>query len=92
MLEMMIKRKEMIENFKKYLKNINESIKAVLKDSEVFLFGSAITGEQFHPERIQLDGHWPGTHRYCCILRGTQLVIDGIYFFEPIAIFRFNSW
>lgn len=44
MLEMMIKRKEMIENFKKYLKNINESIKAVLKDSEVFLFGSAIEG------------------------------------------------
>jgi len=44
MLEMMIKRKEMIENFKKYLKNINESIKAVLKDFEVFLFGSVIEG------------------------------------------------
>ncbi len=34
----------MIENFKKYLKTINESIKTVLKDSKVYLFGSAIEG------------------------------------------------
>lgn len=44
MLEMMIKRKEMIENFRKYLKKINESIKTILSDSEVFLFGSVIEG------------------------------------------------
>lgn len=42
MLEMMIQRKEMIENYKKYLKNINEGIKSVLKDSKVYLFGSVI--------------------------------------------------
>ena len=34
----------MIENFKKYLKDINESINSVLKDSNVYLFGSVIEG------------------------------------------------
>ena len=44
MLDMMIKRNEMIKNFKKYLKKINESIKNVLSDSKVYLFGSVIDG------------------------------------------------
>ena len=44
MLDLMIKRKEMVENFKNYLKDINESIKYVLKDSKVYLFGSVIEG------------------------------------------------
>ncbi len=44
MLDIMLKRKKMIENFKKYLKDINESIKYVLKDSKVYLFGSIIEG------------------------------------------------
>lgn len=40
----MEQRKEIIENFKKYLKNINESIKYVLRDSKVYLFGSVLEG------------------------------------------------
>lgn len=44
MLEMMIKTNEMIKNFKKYLKKIDESIKTVLSNSKVYLFGSIIEG------------------------------------------------
>lgn len=44
MLEMMIKTNDMIKNFKKYLKKIDESIKTVLSDSKVYLFGSIIEG------------------------------------------------
>jgi predicted nucleotidyltransferase len=44
MLEMMIKTNDMIKNFKKYLTKINESIKTVLRDSKVYLFGSIIEG------------------------------------------------
>ena len=44
MLEMMINRREMIDNFKKYLRKINESTQAVFKYPKVFLFGSAIEG------------------------------------------------
>jgi len=40
----MIKTNEMIKNFKKYLKKIDESIKTVLSDSKVYLFGSIIEG------------------------------------------------
>lgn len=42
MLEIMIRMKEMLKNYKVYLKRINESIKTVLKDSKVYLFGSII--------------------------------------------------
>jgi len=44
MLEMMIKMKEMLKNYKMYLKKINASIKTVLIDSKVYLFGSIIEG------------------------------------------------
>ena len=35
----------MIENFKKYLKDINEGIKKNLEDAEVFIFGSTLEGK-----------------------------------------------
>ncbi|MBA7532552.1 hypothetical protein ES705_24778 [subsurface metagenome] len=44
MLDMMIRMKEMLKNYKIYLKKINESIKTVLSDSKVYLFGSIIEG------------------------------------------------
>lgn len=44
LLEMMQKTSEMIKNYKKYLKKINRNIKIVLKDSNVYLFGSIIEG------------------------------------------------
>lgn len=44
MLEMMKTTNEMIKNFKKYLKKIDDSIKTVLSDSKVYLFGSVIEG------------------------------------------------
>ena len=45
MLEMMIKTNNMIKNHKKYLKKIENSIKTILKDPQIFLFGSIITGK-----------------------------------------------
>ena len=44
MLDLMIKTKEMIKNYKEYLKRINKNIKLVLKESQVYLFGSVIEG------------------------------------------------
>ena len=44
MLERMIKAKEMIKNYKEYLKIINKNIKLVLKDAQVYLFGSILEG------------------------------------------------
>jgi predicted nucleotidyltransferase len=44
MLDRMIKTKEMINNHKEYLKKINKNIKIVLKDAQVYLFGSVIEG------------------------------------------------
>ena len=40
----MISTNEMIKNFRKYLKEIDDSIKTVLRDSKVYLFGSVIEG------------------------------------------------
>jgi predicted nucleotidyltransferase len=40
----MIKAKEMIKNYKEYLKIINKNIKLVLKDAQVYLFGSILEG------------------------------------------------
>lgn len=44
MLEMMIRTNNMIKNHKKYLKKIESSIKTILKDPQIFLFGSIIDG------------------------------------------------
>ena len=44
MLDRMIKTKEMIKNHKKYLKTINKNIKLVLRESQIFLFGSILEG------------------------------------------------
>lgn len=44
MLDRMIKAKEMIKNYKEYLKIINKNIKLVLKDAHVYLFGSILEG------------------------------------------------
>jgi predicted nucleotidyltransferase len=44
MLDRMVNTKEMIKNHKKYLKTINKNIKLVLKESQVYLFGSIIEG------------------------------------------------
>jgi len=44
MLDRMIKNKEMIKNHKKYLKTINKNIKLVLKESQIYLFGSILEG------------------------------------------------
>ena len=35
---------DMIKNYRKYLKNIESSIKTILKDPQIFLFGSIIDG------------------------------------------------
>ena len=40
----MIKTKEMIKNHRKYLKTINKNIKLVLKESQIYLFGSILEG------------------------------------------------
>lgn len=45
MLETMKKRREMLKNFEKYLKRINNSIKEILRDSKVYIFGSVIEGK-----------------------------------------------
>ena len=44
MLDRMIKTKEMIKNHKDYLKIINKNIKLVLKNPQIYLFGSIIEG------------------------------------------------
>ncbi len=44
-MKMMISRKEMHENREKYLTNIYNSVKILLKDSEVYLFGSILEGK-----------------------------------------------
>jgi predicted nucleotidyltransferase len=44
MLDRMINTKEMIRNHKEYLKKINVNIKLVLKEAQIFLFGSIIEG------------------------------------------------
>jgi len=44
MLDRMIKTKEMIKNHKKYLKTINKNIKLVLRESQIYLFGSILEG------------------------------------------------
>ena len=44
MFDLMIKWKEMIKNHKEYLKTINKNIKLVLKESQIYLFGSIIEG------------------------------------------------
>ena len=44
MLDRMIKAKEMIKNYKEYLKIINKNIKLVLKNAQVYLFGSILEG------------------------------------------------
>ena len=40
----MINTKEMIRNHKEYLKEINKNIKLVLREAQIFLFGSVIEG------------------------------------------------
>jgi predicted nucleotidyltransferase len=44
MLDLMIKTKEMIKNHKEYLKTINKNIKIVLKEPQIYLFGSILEG------------------------------------------------
>ena len=44
MLDIMIKTKEMIKNYKEYLKVINKNIKLVIEDPQIFLFGSILEG------------------------------------------------
>jgi len=44
MLELMIKTRDMIKNHKEYLKTIHKNIKLVLKESQIYLFGSIIEG------------------------------------------------
>jgi len=44
MLDLMIKTKEMIKNHRKYLKIINKNIKLVLRESQIYLFGSILEG------------------------------------------------
>ncbi len=44
MLDLMIKTKEMIKNHKDYLKTINKNIKLVLRESQIYLFGSILEG------------------------------------------------
>lgn len=44
MLDLMIKTKEMIKNHMKYLKTINKNIKIVLRESQIYLFGSILEG------------------------------------------------
>jgi len=44
MLDLMIKTKEMIKNHKEYLKIIYKNIKLVLKESQIYLFGSILEG------------------------------------------------
>jgi len=44
MLDLMIKTKEMIKNHRKYLKTINKNIKIVLRESQIYLFGSILEG------------------------------------------------
>ncbi len=45
MLEMMIRTNDMIKNHKKYLKKIESSIKTILNDTQVYLFGSILRGD-----------------------------------------------
>jgi predicted nucleotidyltransferase len=44
MLDRMINTKEMIKNHKEYLKIINKNIKLVIKEAQIYLFGSIIEG------------------------------------------------
>ena len=44
MLGIMIKTKEMIKNYKQYLRVINKNIKLVIEDSQIYLFGSILEG------------------------------------------------
>lgn len=45
MLEMMIRTNDMIKNHKKYLKKIESSIKTILNDTQIYLFGSILRGD-----------------------------------------------
>ena len=60
----MTKMKEMITNYKLYLKKINESIKTVLNDSKVYLFGSIIDGNLVGASDIDIliVAHVPKKH------------------------------
>lgn len=54
MLEMMMIRKQMIEHFKDYLKKILKACNFELKNSEIYLFGSALKGNQVAASDIDI--------------------------------------
>jgi hypothetical protein len=99
MLETMKNRREMLKNYKKYLKRINNSSKEILRDSKVFIFGSVI--EEKHVGGSDIDilviANVPKKH-----LIRTQIISDieekaGLPLSHPFEIHllsaeEFNIW
>ncbi|MBA7531549.1 hypothetical protein ES705_23762 [subsurface metagenome] len=93
MLETMKNHREMLKNFKKYLKRINNSTKEILRDSKVYIFGSVIEGEHVGGSDIDIliIANVPKKH-----LIRTQIIADieekaGLPLSHPFEIHLLSS-
>lgn len=99
MLEMMIKMKEMLKNYKMYLKKINASIKTVLIDSKVYLFGSIIEGNLVGASDIDIlivanvpKNHMKRAEIIAEIEENAELPLSHPFEFHLITKDELNTW
>jgi len=99
MLEIMLKRKEMIENYKKYLKKINKSIKSILNNSVVYLFGSVIEEKIVAASDIDIliiadipKNHLKRAEIIANIEQKAKLPLVHPFEFHILTVEEFNVW
>jgi len=95
----MIKWKEMIKNHKEYLKKINKNIKLVLKESQIYLFGSIIEGNLVAASDIDIliiaevpKKHLKRAEIIANIEEKSGLPLSHPFEFHLITQEEFNTW
>lgn len=99
MLDLMIKAREMIKNHKEYLKIINKNIKLVLKESQIYLFGSIIEGNLVAASDIDIliiadipKKHLKRAEIIASIEEKSGLPLSHPFEFHLLTQEEFNNW
>jgi len=99
MLDLMNKTEEMIRNFREYLKKINKNINLVLKDAQVYLFGSIIEGNLVAASDIDIliianipKNHLERAALIANIEEKTELPLYHPFEFHLLTQEEFNKW
>ncbi|MBY9004765.1 MAG: nucleotidyltransferase domain-containing protein [Candidatus Lokiarchaeota archaeon] len=95
----MIKTKEMIQNHKKYLKIINKNINRVLKDPQIYLFGSILEGNLVAASDIDIliianvpKNHLKRAEIIASIEEKSELPLSHPFEFHLLTQEEFDKW